>query len=1376
MLPWIGLGVLLVAPLSLPADEVDDLRKAMRHEEAVEALKPAVESGDAAAAQRLAEITLEAALIARLGGAPKKPEDLIAACGALELNGAEALVLARLAFLHAQQAAGEVALGRARDLDPGSKDVTDRMLAGVRGEPLPAGGYFRYRGAWMALAERDRNRLLDRALESLWAVAPDREAFRMQPESDVANRAVFEERWGGGGAAFLRRRAEEARAPLTDHYREVRSWITSYTAEKIRDRVLATFDALAEPRAEALALIAKYEKPQQAQVDGLRARLTREYKVHAQLVMRDWRAVDAIDPVRAHAILTDVRMREDALAHVDRYLAAHDGRGLAPAAIEPPQHAGTSPGHVLPGRAQSGLEDVLWLVLHHAADQHQDGFVRATELLRVADSLTAWERFVVREAQARSVAALNAIVATSLDASERECCEALDEYRTILGLALLSIDERLVASSRKHSQEMADLGYFGHISPVARNRSPTDRARLEGFAGGVGENCLGGRVSGRGAFEGWYRSPGHHRNMVGSGPQIGVGAAKGHGMWTMVAGGQDYTWRVLHRDLPPERHAALGGAVEGLVQALIEERATEDELETVRSQLPDVLPVLAERAFAAVGAGRAPLARAAPVLLTELVRADVPSAWRPLQVAAVAAAIDVMDTSNALTARTICFELVGPLVETANTVDTVDGDGHGYLPGTHRAARRDAIGKLRQEWEDVAQLRYRPAGIAEIAPQPTIPGRSADGPSERAALRALTKKERRRLAKKHGGGTDTENAVDAGLAWLAGAQSEDGGWRARSFALRLENTEGFEGQFGQGNAEWEIAMTGLALLAFTSAGHTIDQGGYTREVESGARFLMERVMDFGRFETGASHYMYSHAIATQALCELYAYSDDPILGVYAQETIDFLIHAQDEKTGGWRYEANEAGDTSVTGWVVMALNAGYKAGLDVAGFREGLRFIDSVTDSGYYEVRYMPGARGGTNRLGSIGALCRLFLKGDARDPRVLWGGRRMLNELPAAGREDFYYWYYGSLTMFQLAGDFWKEWNAALVPALLKTQNRDKRSPFQGAWPSRGEYAGQGGRVMQTALAVLMLTTYYRYDRDHDLPWHPISGNVAEVAQPYLDIVLGDGNARTRAIAETKMLDALGTSVAPVLIQALREEEREAASRKRLARMLVRVVSSRHEHVVLELLAEETDGAVRDEFARALTLVCSARSVEGLGGQLANESRVVRLLAARTLGRLGVAAAAGPLGERMKVEKDAGVKGEIEKALARLTDPGPLVRLVDTALGADDPRRLAVLDGLATLARGDLARGLLDTREREPELHARLIAAVKEHGAEAAVPVAILVLESERVELRGEAIKLLRALTGSDRGFTHDGPADQRRGALRRWKEWWEALVEEAH
>ena len=120
--------------------------------------------------------------------------------------------------------------------------------------------------------------------------------------------------------------------------------------------------------------------------------------------------------------------------------------------------------------------------------------------------------------------------------------------------------------------------------------------------------------------------------------------------------------------------------------------------------------------------------------------------------------------------------------------------------------------------------------------------------------------------------------------------------------------------------------------------------------------------------------MYQHALATQALCEGYGTSGDPFLKQAAQKAVDFLIFAQNPGLGGWRYEARQDCDTSVTGWVVLALMTALDAHFKVPGFQRARDWIDSVTEHSYYRVGYQSPLDGGIlgPRLTAVALVCQI--------------------------------------------------------------------------------------------------------------------------------------------------------------------------------------------------------------------------------------------------------------------------------------------------------------------------------------------------------------------------------------------------------------------
>jgi hypothetical protein len=328
---------------------------------------------------------------------------------------------------------------------------------------------------------------------------------------------------------------------------------------------------------------------------------------------------------------------------------------------------------------------------------------------------------------------------------------------------------------------------------------------------------------------------------------------------------------------------------------------------------------------------------------------------------------------------------------------------------------------------------------------------------------------REELLRQGGGNRESEAAVAAGLTWLVQHQALDGHWSLDAFHTHARcNCTGF----GQRN---DTAGTALALLPLLGAGETHRKGPHSRSVQRGLNYLLARQKRDGDFGEG----MYAQGLATIALCEAYALTTDPVLKGPAQRAINFIVQAQHEG-GGWRYVPRQPGDTSVTGWQVMALKTGQLAGLTVPKetFKDVSRFLNSVAspdDSGY---GYM--GPGPTPTLTAVGLLCRMLLGAGPREASLLKGVERLKDSPPDRMRNSSYYCYYATQVMHHLGGEVWEDWNPKMRDLLIETQDKgtDARHPHQkGSWSPTGDmHAGQGGRLMTTSFALLTLEVYYRH------------------------------------------------------------------------------------------------------------------------------------------------------------------------------------------------------------------------------------------------------------------------------------------------------------
>ena len=330
--------------------------------------------------------------------------------------------------------------------------------------------------------------------------------------------------------------------------------------------------------------------------------------------------------------------------------------------------------------------------------------------------------------------------------------------------------------------------------------------------------------------------------------------------------------------------------------------------------------------------------------------------------------------------------------------------------------------------------------------------------------------QRKDLVERGGGTEETEKAVVLALKWLAAHQDDDGHWDAQRFDSRCG------GCGGTTRIQADVALTGLALLCFLAVDHThVQQGQYQANVQKGLRWLRNGQASNGDLRNGET--MYSHAIATIALSEAYGMTADAALAQPVQSAVDFIYGARNDSEGGWRYDPGQVGDTSVLGWVAMALKSAEAAGADVpeGAFEVARRWLERVsrgTSRGLYG--YQPG-RKHTRSMTAEGMFVQQLL-GHTSDELRMQTSARYVTQQPPDWDDDAntYLWYYATLALFQHQGAEWQVWNEALTEQLLTHQHQSGRAA--GSWDSTDRWSRLGGRVYQTALCTLMLEVYYRY------------------------------------------------------------------------------------------------------------------------------------------------------------------------------------------------------------------------------------------------------------------------------------------------------------
>ena len=347
---------------------------------------------------------------------------------------------------------------------------------------------------------------------------------------------------------------------------------------------------------------------------------------------------------------------------------------------------------------------------------------------------------------------------------------------------------------------------------------------------------------------------------------------------------------------------------------------------------------------------------------------------------------------------------------------------------------------------------------------------------------------------REGGSPGTEAAVAAALKWLYQHQDKDGKWDQDGFSAKCDPKEQTKCD-KPGTGQFDVAVTGLALLAFMGNGHTPKLGKFKKTVKNGLDWLIKQQKEDGSIgKNKIEMWVYNHAIGTAALCEAYALTRNAILKTPAQKAVDYIIKAQNPNLG-WKYNpADGRNDTSVTGWMVVALKAAKDAKLSVpkSAFDGAINWLDRATNTAGKCGYMRPGDNGSVNRgvndgfaklptMTAVSVFSRILCGKSRQDMKIIKGIEILKQNLPEWNKPkndkaDMYYWYYGTLAMFQYGGENWRKWNPAMKKALLENQRAGGCA--DGSWDPVDKWGMVGGRVYSTAIGALTLEVYYRYAR----------------------------------------------------------------------------------------------------------------------------------------------------------------------------------------------------------------------------------------------------------------------------------------------------------
>jgi len=292
---------------------------------------------------------------------------------------------------------------------------------------------------------------------------------------------------------------------------------------------------------------------------------------------------------------------------------------------------------------------------------------------------------------------------------------------------------------------------------------------------------------------------------------------------------------------------------------------------------------------------------------------------------------------------------------------------------------------------------------------------------------------------------ELRNAVEHGMAYLAGAQADDG-------------------SFGSERYGRHAGITALACLAFMADGHLPNRGLYGGHVARGLDFILDHSRETGLIAADTSHGpMYGHGFATLFLGEIYGMTRDDRTREALVKAVRLIVNTQNQE-GGWRYHPVPFdADISVTICQIMGLRSARNAGVDVP--RETIeraityvRRCQNPADGGF---KYMLHS-GGSAFPRSAAGVASLYYAGVYED-RAIERGLEYLTQFREAHGDRrmghyFYGQYYAAQAMFLAGGRHWAQWFPAIRSELLAKQNGD------GSWSS------SHGDSYGTAMALLVL------------------------------------------------------------------------------------------------------------------------------------------------------------------------------------------------------------------------------------------------------------------------------------------------------------------
>lgn len=350
-------------------------------------------------------------------------------------------------------------------------------------------------------------------------------------------------------------------------------------------------------------------------------------------------------------------------------------------------------------------------------------------------------------------------------------------------------------------------------------------------------------------------------------------------------------------------------------------------------------------------------------------------------------------------------------------------------------------------------------------------------------------------------GREVTTIMDMGLRWLMKHQSVDGKWDSDDYWLNCTD-DGPKMEPGRTAAgDEDMAMTGYAILCFLGAGYDHrTPNKYRRVVQSGIDWLLANQKPDGLL----GERNYEHPVATMALAEAYAMTNDHRLREPTQKAVDIILARQvrdgDGYPLGWDYTSPklERMDSSVTVWNIFALKSAKAGGIDVGEGLEGSkRWLEGAWKASninwqqlndpYEDESIFPytwnGKNGETKKdhLSFAGGCASVFLGYESGDIML----ETMANDLENRfinndkWKNNTYCLYYSSLFLFQMGKERWENMMNRYAPYLINNFVKEDGCR-QGTWNFENQnwHGADTSHVLNHTYALLSLEVAIRYER----------------------------------------------------------------------------------------------------------------------------------------------------------------------------------------------------------------------------------------------------------------------------------------------------------